>query len=60
MYCKWGNQAPLGTSTILKIDGSVKRAKSIKTLKMHIGKLSLVNMMNTQVNSFIMKIHQSI
>ena len=49
------------TSTILKTDGSVKRAKSIQTLETHIEKLSLVNTMNTQVNSsLIMKIHQRI
>ena len=49
------------TSTILKTDGSVKRAKSIQTLETHTEKLSLVNTMNTQVNSsLIMKIHQRI
>ena len=49
------------TSTILKTDGSVKRAKSIQTLEMLIVKLSFVNMMNTQIRcSLITKIHQSI
>ena len=49
------------TSAILKTDGSVKRAKIIQTLETHIGKLSLVNMMSTQINSsLIMKINQSI
>ena len=49
------------TSSNLKTDRSVKCAKSIQTLEMHIGKLSIVNTMNTRVNSsLIMKINQSI
>ena len=35
------------TSTILKTDGSVKLAKGIQTLERHIGKLFVVNTMNT-------------
>ena len=35
------------TSTILKMDGSVKLAKSIQTLETYIGKLSLANPINT-------------
>ena len=43
------------TSSILKKDGSVKLAKSVQTMEMHIGKFFPVNMMNTRVHSSLIR-----
>ena len=48
IYCKWETKCSWAYfSLILKMDGSVKLAKSIQTLETHIGKLSLANTINT-------------